>query len=283
MNNFLTKIKQIALFIGLLLISYAGLQAEEPRIVSIGGSITEIVYALGAGKALVGVDSSSVYPALATKLPQIGYQRTLSAEGVLSLRPTLILVSDKAGPPRVIEQLKETGIPLEIIHYEYSVEGTKTKIRTVARILERQPQGEVLVRHLEETVAKIRAVQTFNGRKKRVLFIFAHEGSGAVLAAGRDTPADAIISLAGATNPITEYKGYKSLTTESLLKAMPDTILVGSEGVENTGKIADFLNQPGFAATPAGRSHHIVTMDMLLLLGFGPRLGEALQQLTTLL
>ncbi|PWU06748.1 MAG: hemin ABC transporter substrate-binding protein [Verrucomicrobia bacterium] len=253
-------------------------QAEEPRIVSIGGAVTEIVSALGAGKNLVGVDTSSLYPEAVTKLPQIGYQRTLSAEGVLSLRPTLILASEEAGPPRVVEQLRESGIHWETIHGANSVEGAKTKIRTIARILHFEPQGEILIRHLEEEMAKVHPVRASKNGRKRVLFVFAH-GGGTFLAAGRGTAADAMISLAGATNAITAYEGYKPLTAESILTAMPDTILVGKLEGSTPKEVENLLSQPGLAQTPAGKSRHVVIMDTLLLLGFGPRLGEALQQL----
>lgn len=282
-NNFsLLRTTIIAVLGWLLIVSCSLSQAEEPRIISIGGAVTEIVCALGGGKNLVGVDTSSLYPESVTKLSQVGYQRTLSAEGVLSLRPTLVLASEEAGPPRVVEQLKQSGVGWETICAANSVEGAKTKIRTIARILNLQPKGEILVRHLEEEMAQVHPLQASKNGKKRVLFVFAH-GGGTFLAAGRDTAADAMISLAGGTNAVTGYKGYKPLTAESILMAMPDTILVGKEGVETAEEITSLLSQPGLAQTPAGKSRHIVAMDLLLFLGFGPRLGEALQQLVHLL
>jgi iron complex transport system substrate-binding protein len=138
----------------LILVTSVSLKADAPRIVSIGGPVTEIVYALGADKDLVGVDTSSIYPEAATKLPQVGYQRMLSAEGVLALHPTLILASADAGPPPVVDQLKQSGVTWITIPAENSVDGARAKIEAVAHALHRDDQGKVLVQHLKDEVAK---------------------------------------------------------------------------------------------------------------------------------
>lgn len=269
-------------FITAVLFSWIQVQADPLRIVSIGGPVTEIVCALGEENALVGVDTSSLYPPLVIKLPQVGYARNLSAEGVLSLHPRLILAAADAGPPLIVEQLQQSGVSWKTIPVENSIEGSKIKIRAVAQALNRQSQGEALVQHLEEEIAKVQAKQASKGVKKKVLFLYAR-GAGTLLVAGRGTAADAMITLAGGINAVTGYTGYKPLTAEAIVTAMPDTILIPSRGLESIGGIEGLLTQPGIAQTPAGKSRRIVTMDDLLLLGFGPRLGEALLQLVSLL
>ncbi len=264
------------------LFAFSVLQAKPLRIIAIGGPITEIVCALGAEKDLIGVDSSSTYPACVTKLPQVGYQRSLSSEGILSLRPTLVLASEEAGPPRVVGQLRNSGIPWKTIPVENSVEGVKAKIRAVARALDLEAQGEALVRRLEGDVKKVLAKRVLRATTKKVIFIFAH-GGGSLLAAGQGTAADAMITLAGGANAISGYIGYKPLTAEAVLLTSPDIILISKQGLESVRGIEGLLSQPGLAQTPAGKSRHIVTMDDLLLLGFGPRLGEVLQQLMSVL
>src|SRR5690606_11588009 len=132
----------------------SGAPGGEERIVSVGGAATEIVYALEAGDKLVGTDTSSVFPEAATRLPQVGYQRTLSAEGVLSLKPTLVILSPEAGPPTAIEQLEHAGVKILRVNNESTPEGAKTKIRRIAEALNRKEKGEELVRRLESEMAE---------------------------------------------------------------------------------------------------------------------------------
>jgi iron complex transport system substrate-binding protein len=255
---------------------------EAPRLISIGGPVTEIVYALDANKNLIGTDTSSIYPEAATKLPQVGYQRSLSAEGVLGLRPTLILASADAGPTPVVEQLKQSGVNWVTIPAENSVEGAKAKIGSVAHALHRDAQGEALVLHLDEEIVKAQGLLASEKSKPKVLFIYAR-GGGTVNVAGQGTAADAMITLAGGVNAVTGYTGYKPITAEAVVAAAPDIILIPSRGLESVSGIDGLLAQPGLAETPAGKSRKVVAMDDLLLLGFGPRLGEAVLQLTKLL
>ena len=269
-------------FLSVALTSWLRAETDTPRLISIGGSVTEIVYALGADKTLVGTDTSSIYPEAATKLPQVGYQRSLSAEGVLGLHPTLILASADAGPPSVVDQLKQSGVSWVIIPAENSIAGAKDKIRAVAHALHREAQGEALMQHLHDEMTKAQSLLASEGSNSKVLFIYAR-GGGSVNVAGQKTAADAMITLAGGTNAASGYTGYKPLTAEAVVAAAPEVILIPTRGLESIGGIDGLLSQPGLAATPAGKSRKVVAMDDLLLLGFGPRLGEAVWQLTQLL
>ncbi len=259
-------------------------QAADPalRVVSVGGAITETIYALGAEGGLVGVDTSSLYPSAATKLPQVGYARTLSAEGVLSLRPTLLLLTSEAGPPAVLRQLKEAGVPTVTIPAGHGVTEAADKVRKVAAALGQDGLGEKLATQLlDEARAvsdKIAALKT----KPRVLFLYARSG-GTLNVAGADTAADAMIAAAGGVNAVTGYTGYKPLTAEAAVAAAPDVILVTTTGLESLGGADKLFALPALAPTPAARSHRVAAMDDLLLLGFGPRTGQALRELATAL
>jgi len=248
------------------------------RIVSAAGSITETIYALGAEDALVAVDVSSVFPAEADALPKIGYDRQLSAEGILSMEPSVVMVTENAGPPEVIKQLEAAGVNMLVLPAQHTPEAAKDRILKI---------GEAL--HLEEAAGKLAAkLQTdldvaktkVEGVKflPKVLFIYAR-GGGVMNVSGTDTSADAIITLAGAENAIQAYEGYKPLTAEGAVAAAPDVILVTTRGLESSGGIEGLLKQPGLVLTPAGKDRRIVVLDDLYLLGFGPRLGEAVRDL----
>lgn len=251
---------------------------EARRIVSVAGSLTEIVYALGQESRLVGADATSLYPPSARALPQVGYQRTLSAEGILSLAPDLVLATEAAGPPAVIDQIRAAGVPVRIVTHDLSPDGLGQKVRSVADALDRAEEGERLANRiraeLDATLLRVGAAQT----RPKVLF-FMNAGRGAPLAAGRDTAADAMIRLAGGQNALADFEGYKPLSTEALTAAAPDVLLLPEHALTALGGETGLARVPGLTLTPAWRNRRIVAMDALLLLGFGPRTGAAVATL----
>lgn len=248
------------------------------KIVTVGGSATEIVYALGAGEKLVGVDTSSVYPEDATKLPQVGYQRTLSAEGVLSLKPTVVFAVPEAGPPSAIQQIENAGIKIVRVSNEPTVEGTKAKIRQIAEVLQSKEKGEEVVKNLENEIAEAEKIVSAQTNKPKVVFVYSR-GAGAAQVGGKNTPADAMIKLAGGENPIQDFADYKPLTPEALIAAQPDFILLPSRGLAAMGGMENVLKMPGVSETPAGKNKKIIAIDDMLLLGFTPRLGSGVKEL----
>lgn len=252
---------------------------DTSRLVTLGGPVTEIVFALGAGDKVVGVDTSSLYPEEATQRPQVGYQRQLAAEGVLALNPTLILATTEAGPPEAMAQLKDSGVTVLILPAEESAEGAKFKIRGLAQALSLEAKGEELIQALEADLAEAEKLQAALSSKPKVMFIYAR-GPGAVNVAGVETSAEAMIRLAGGVNAVQEYEGYKPLTAEAAVAAAPEVLLLLSGGLESLGGKEGLLKQPGLAQTPAGQTQRVIAMDDLYLLGFGPRLGQAVLELT---
>ena len=252
---------------------------DTSRIVTLGGSVTETVYALGAGDHVVGVDASSVYPETATEKPSVGYFRQLPAEGVLSLDPSLVLALEGTGPPTVLDQLRSAGVRTELIEDGPTVEGTIRKIRQIAGLLGREAQGDSLIRQMERDLTEARTLRQEATSTPRVLFIYAR-GSGTMSVAGTGTSAEAMIELAGAENAITGFEGFKPMTSEAVVSAEPDVLLLLTRGLESLGGVDGLLDQPGIELTPAGEKRRIVAMDDLLLLGFGPRLGTAVRELT---
>ncbi|GAP38056.1 heme/hemin ABC transporter substrate-binding protein [Piscinibacter sakaiensis] len=261
----------------------ASLRAQPPRqrIVTVGGALTEIVYALGAEAALVGVDTTSLYPAAAQRLPSVGYARALSAEGVLSLAPTLLLHSQEAGPPAVLSQLAAARLPMERLDLDHRIEGLLAAARRVGRLTGHADAGERLATRLEaefgQALSRV-AARRGGAAPPRVLFVLSHS-LAQVRIAGRDTAADAMIGLAGGRNALGDATGYKPLSPEAAIAAAPEVILCTEQGLQAAGGIDGLLQAPGLAATPAGRARRVVAMDALLLLGFGPRLPQAVATL----
>ncbi len=246
------------------------------RIVSAGGSITEIICALGQEHRLVARDSTSNHPPAAAELPDIGYVRRLSAEGLLSVNPDLILAEDGAGPPETLEVIKETQIPFIRIPMGHDRDAVETKIRAVADALGVPEDGEALAVQVGTAIDEAAASADLSGQ--RVLFILSLQG-GRVLAAGADTAAQGVIELAGATNAIDGFEGYKPLGDEAILTAAPDVILMMNAGHRNSVSDEDVFAHPAIAATPAGQNNKLLRMDGMLLLGFSVRTGQAVTEL----
>ena len=252
------------------------------RIVSVGGALTEIVYALGAQGELVGVDTTSLYPAVAQQLPQVGYARTLSAEGVLSLAPTQLIATEEAGPQAVLRQVRDAGVPVAVLNANNRFEGLLERVKQVGQITGRPDPAARLAQSLQQqwsgALAKVRQRQH---APVRVLFILAH-APNQVMVGGRETGADAMLAYAGAVNVMGGqggFAGYKPLTPEAVIAARPDIVLVTDQGFKASGGVDGILKLPGLAQTPAGRKHRIVSLEAMLLLGFGPRMPQALAEL----
>ena len=273
--------RRLALTLGFSTAAAASLpvRAKTPaRIVSVGSALTEIVYALGAEGLLIGVDTTSQYPAAAQTLPQVGYMRALSAEGVLSLKPTLVIATTAAGPAATLDQLRATGVEVLVMLDHYDYDSVIAKIATVGRVTGKQAEADAMIAHGRADMAELaKRLATASG-KPRVLFLLSM-GGGAPQAAGRDTAADGIIRLAGGANAIESYAGYRPLTPEAVIASRADFVLVTRQTVQAMGGIEAILNQPSLRQTPAGRAGKVLQFDTLLLLGFGPRTPQAAQEL----
>ncbi|MBM2711995.1 hemin ABC transporter substrate-binding protein [Mesorhizobium caraganae] len=251
--------------------------ADTSRIAAIGGSITEIVYALGEEGHLVARDSTSRYPAAAMALPDVGYMRQLSAEGVLSVNPSGILALHGSGPKEAVDVLKKSSVPFIDVPEHYSHDGILEKIRIVGKALGVDAKAETLA---AETDAKLKAAEKQTAlikERKRILFVLSIQG-GKILAAGSDTAGDGIIKLAGAVNAVEGFSGYKPMSDEAIVTARPDVILA----MKNAGPPiaeAELFAIPSITSTPAGEGRKLILMDGGYLLGFGPRTANAIHDL----
>lgn len=251
---------------------------EAPRLLSLGGAVTEIVYELGAGDTLVGRDQTSNYPAQAEALPDVGYVRRLAPEGILSVDPTLILAEEGAGPPETVDLMTGAGVPWVTIPGGYDAAAIPAKVHAIADALGLSDQGDVLAAELEEELdaAQVAAPD----RELKVMFVISLQG-GRVMAAGKNTAANGIIDLAGAKNAITEYDGYKQLTDEAVLTAAPDVILMMARAGDHAITDAAIQSHPALGTTPAAQNGAVIRMDGMYLLGFGPRTPHAIRDLSS--
>lgn len=258
----------------------AGLAAADPpaRVVIAGGDLTEIAFALGAGDRVVGVDATSTWPPEAETRPDIGYFRRLSAEGVLSLAPDMLLAAPEAGPAIALEQIAEAGVEIRTAPDLPGAGGVAPKIRFVGAALDRAEAAAALAARVEADLAAVREKVARIETRPRVLFVLLMRG-GAPVVGGGGTEAEAIIRLAGGENAAAAVEGYAPMTREAILAAEPEVILMMESRAGASGGIAEVLARPEIALTPAGRAGRGVVMPGMLLLGFGPRTPEAVARL----
>ena len=246
------------------------------RIFSLDGITTEILFALGVGEKVVGRDDSSYYPPEAQRLPSVGYQFRLSAEGILSLKPTLVIGREDVRPKEVVEQLERAGVAVVLVPTEPSVEGAKAKIRTVAQAVGRVEQGEALVRALERDLLLLRAFQAQHAAKGKLRALFLYlRGPGTTFVCGEGSTPVGVMELAGLENAAKGIRECQPMTAESVVAARPEVIVVFKKGLESVGGLEGLLKLPGVAQTPAGQKRKVVAMDDLYLGSFGPRAGRA--------
>ena len=255
---------------------------DTSRVVSVGGSLTEIVYALGEERRLAARDSTSVFPPEALELPDIGYMRALSPEGVLSINPSVILLLEGSGPPEALEVLEKASVPLVKVPEKFDRAGILEKIEIVGDVLDVEDKAAKLAADVAAEIDAAQAATADVKDRKKVLFVLSLQG-GRVLASGTGTAADGIIAMAGGVNAVTAYPGYKQLSDEAIIEAAPDVILAMDRGGDHDTQIDQLLEHPAIAATPAAADRKVVRMDGAFLLGFGPRTAAAARELATAL
>ena len=254
-------------------------RAAPARIAVAGGGVAEILCALGLEASLCGADSTAQHPARLRGLPQLGYQRALSAEGVLSLRPDLLVHAHDAGPPNVLAQLRGAGLPLLAVPRIGDAAGLSAAVDQLGGALGVDPVP--LTSALRADFAALDAMLP-RSTPPRALFLLS-AGNGAPQASGRGTAASAMFDLAGIRNVVQGYEGYRPLSPEGALTLGADWLVAPRHSVEARGGVAAFLAQPQLALLPASRAGRLYTQDSLYLLGFGPRSAHAARELAAAL
>ena len=244
---------------------------DASRIVSAGGSVTEIIYALGAESQLVAVDTTSNFPSAAAELPSVGYVRALSTEGMLSTGPTLILGEDDMGPPEVLSQLQSLGIELSVIPEVWSGDGILTKVECVSSIVGADRRAsDALVGSLREHLDELSSRRSQIDKPIRAALLLALR-DGVPTAAGSETSGNGVLEMAGLTNVFADFEGWKPIAPEAMIEQDPEVIFIPQRSAKAAGGIDAVIADPIIELTSAGSSKRVLAVDGMALLGFGPR------------
>jgi iron complex transport system substrate-binding protein len=254
--------------------------SDTSRIVSLNGDLTETIFALGAGEKVVGIDLTTTFPAEATALPDVGLGRNLQAEAVIALSPTLVVGDSQVGPDTAISHIRAAGIPVVILPTEVTLDGVSRKITAVGSILGMEDQAEDLAAVVQDDIERALALAATTTSTPRAAYVYVR-GPETLLLFGNGMPTHFLLEAANAIDAAGEANVVfaENLSAETLVAAAPDVLVTPTAGFEIIGGLDAFLAIPGIADTPAGRSGTVLTFDEALILGMGPRVGEALESL----
>lgn len=248
--------------------------SASERIVTIDGSVTEIVAELGSSDDIVGVDSTSIWHPAVHGKAVVGYMRALSSEGLLSLNPSMIITTDDAGPQEVLDQVARASVDVQVIENDYSAQGVKEKVATIGDLLNKPDQAERLVDEIQNDFKTVEQNIQQYGKRYRVMFVM-DSGERGLMVAGRGTRAQGVLDMAGLDNVFADIEGYKSLTPEAAVMLNPDVVLVFHSQLP----LAQLQQNAALRLTSAAQAGRIFNVDRLNLLNFGSSIGTSIIEL----
>lgn len=254
---------------------------DVSRIVPLWGNLSEIVFALGLGDRVVARDISATFPE-AEDLPLVTRAHDVSAEAVLAQRPTLVLAGPDTGPPEAIGQIRAAGVPVLVVDDPTSIDDIEDRVLAVASALGVRDRGVELAAETEAEIAEVQRRIPDDVDPPTVAFLYMRGQAGVYLIAGEGSGADSMIEAAGGVDAGTAMgltEPFTPITSEAMVQAGPEVILMTTTGLESVGGIEGLVAIPGIAQTPAGVARRIVTIEDGLLYSFSSRTPEALGQL----
>lgn len=272
--------KRLALiYLALVAFSPAAYASEFNKIASAGGDITEILFAFGVGDKIIATDTTSIYPEEVNALPKIGYVRGLSAEGVLSVRPDLLVGADDMGPPATIDNLQAAGLQVEFAPKGEGAERYPGKVNFIGALLDMEEKAAQLITDYRNAVSAVQQEAAELSKPPRVLVMLSVQ-DGAPIVGGLGTSANDIVSIAGGQNGAS-FDGWKPMNAESIIAAQPELIVMTDIHSERMGGTNEIMERPDIGSTPAGQNQSFVVLNAQMLLQFGPRSPQAMQDLLT--
>ena len=252
---------------------------DEQRIVTIGGSVTEIAFALGVGESIIAVDQSSTIPEKVLDLPQVGYIRAISSEGILSVMPTKIITTSDMGPPNVIKQIQDSGVELVILDAATDFDGILRMVGEIANSLDVPEEGERVYNKILKEFSKVKTLVSKNAKKSKVAFFMDMTGSKVFNAAGKGTRGDYLIEVIGGKNIFkNDFKRYSKVSSESLIKYNPDLILIATKGF--SGSLKSYIyDEKSLESISAVSSKNVFEIDIGYYLTFGTNFSDAVLKL----
>lgn len=252
-----------------------------PRVVAVSKQINEFLFAINAESVLVARDLTSIFPPQIKSLPSVGYHRALSAEGIISMKPTMLLTDGNVGPDAVLGQVKKVGIPVVTLPPGSSPDSAQLLMKELGKMFHHEHDADSVITkwHADMASALADTTKWASAPKPRVMVMHMGQVANNYLALKRGTPADQLIRWAGGVNAIDSVGGMERLSPELIAKAAPDIIIATDVGFDRLGSAEKFAEMPGVAETPAGKAKKIFRIDETELMYYGPRTAASLLEI----
>jgi iron complex transport system substrate-binding protein len=254
---------------------------QEARVVCVSKQINEFLYDIHAESVLVARDLTSIYPPEITKLTSVGYHRALSAEGIISMKPTMLLTDGNLGPDAVVAQVKQVGIPVVIMAPGNTPDSAQALMKRLGQEFHHEKQADSVIAQwtADMNAALADTAKWASGKKPRVMIMHMGQIANNYLAIKRGSPGNQIVEWAGGVNAIDSVGGMLRLTPELIAKAAPDIIIATDVGFDRLGSAEKFAEMPGVAETPAGKNKRVYRVDETEVMYFGPRTAASLRKI----
>lgn len=251
----------------------ANIKSTE-RIVALNSTTFEIIEALGERQKVVGIDNGSILLESAKGLQSVGHPYRPSVEGIISLKPTLVIATQDSLPTESASQLRTAKIPVLILETSYKdgYEGLKRRVTLLGNVLQKDDVAKTLIQKIEKEVSDLQQKVQKLSQSKKVFFLYAHSPSDSSIY-GKDTGSHFLIEQIGAKNAADFTTGVKPLTAEAMVQASPDAIIMMQRGLDAVGGVSGALKMSGVALTPAGKNKKIFVVDNTVR-WIGPRFPE---------
>lgn len=266
MRYFIGFVLAVIGFIGLCMPAFA--DGYPKRVVTVGAPATEIVFALGAGHNVIATDTTSTRPEPVPSLPKVGYMRNLASEGIISLKPDLIIAVEKSGPDVVLKELADLGIPIVMLPSLARMANLPDAIALVGEALGRTKEADALAQKVRDDIARLGTLA--EAGSPSIIFLMA-VGHGRPLSAGSHTTAAEIIELIGGTNPMATFDGFKPVSPEIIAADQSDYVLVSQSTVDHYGGLEGLKTDPILGLNKAVAKGKVLTVSSSTILGFGPQ------------
>lgn len=254
---------------------------EPERIVSLAPNITETIFALNKGEKLIGRTDYCDYPSAVTSIQSIGDLYNPNLELIASIRPDLVIASSIVSPA-VVESIRNTGVRVEVINPQDTIDGTYDLIMEVGRLIGSEKEAEALLENIKKRIASVAAKIESISEKRSVYYSIGYGEWGDYTATG-DTFTSGIIEAAGAVN-IAREGSYWMFDKEALVAADPDVFILPFYSYSNpSGDIAYLQSTPPYSSLTSIRENNIILIDGNLMDRQGPRIADAVESLAELI
>jgi iron complex transport system substrate-binding protein len=254
----------------------------KDRIVCVSKQMTEFLFALGQGDKIVGIDLTSTYPPEAKNITTVGYHRHLSAEGIISLDPTVVIHQGDVAPATVMEQLEKVGIPIKEYPAGSTLDSARIVLKMVAHDYGVDARADSIIARMAADIRKADSIVKLYPAKPKVLIIHFGQQRNQYFVMGTGGTADAMLKLAGGQNAA-DTSSFRDLSAEVIMREQPDVILATDFGFDKMGSVEKFMQLPGIALTPAAKNRKIYRIEEHDLVYFGPRTGENIIKMARLI